>query len=648
MAFKTYSWMYGTTSFRVAELKYKIERQLIRLKNLYDNNQENFNWQELQGEYLEALLDEDWYKSKAKTEEAIRKDARVLTSSLSDLGLVTKDRKLTDVGNELFNILNNNSFDFKNPFGIRNDSFLYLKQFLKVEFSENVTSNFYPEFSINSFIALTYFISKHEYITKDEFQYLLPLVQSYDELQGITLDVNRELNVNDLIYNRITNKENYQDALDIFQSSGESDADFHEMLIARKPTKNPEKYRCLYLAIQQEDITTIITAITELPSKGRKKYYQKLFNSDRKPKQDDISNAEEYFLTLDFNNNLKENFFYLVHFAKWKTNLEEYYDNNKRFLALTDIFIFGEQIKLTPIAEVYFQTIKDDLLNVRLSHSKNEYQNLLTTNKTIDEINPLLHISDNVLLQKLKDKYPTLSMDDISNSIEGINRQENKDKLDRLINNHFSSNQLITILRDIKDRRDSKVKKYLHWDCDTPTVFEYIIGVVFYVMNGKTDDIHNFLNMSIDADLLPRRFAGGGQADLVFNYGSHSALIEVTLSKKENQRKMELEPVSRHLGRYKLNSNNPNDYAIFIASHLDPNVLVNFRSYKNLRYYNTGDTTKYVDSLKIIPFSIDDICLILDKGYNREDLETRMSNSYTDNENDGLVWYDNTLQPSLN
>ena len=34
--FKTYSWCYGTTSFRVSELKYKIEKQLILLKELKD------------------------------------------------------------------------------------------------------------------------------------------------------------------------------------------------------------------------------------------------------------------------------------------------------------------------------------------------------------------------------------------------------------------------------------------------------------------------------------------------------------------------------------------------------------------------------------------------------------------------------------
>jgi hypothetical protein len=40
-----------------------------------------------------------------------------------------------------------------------------------------------------------------------------------------------------------------------------------------------------------------------------------------------MQEAQEYFSTSGFVDNLDESFFYLVHFAKWKTNLEEYFDN---------------------------------------------------------------------------------------------------------------------------------------------------------------------------------------------------------------------------------------------------------------------------------------------------------------------------------
>ncbi|CAC9550357.1 hypothetical protein [uncultured Gammaproteobacteria bacterium] len=656
MNFKTYSWMYGTTSFRVSELKYKIERQLIRLKNLYDDNQVDYNWRELQAEYLEALLDEDWFSSDANNEEKIKKYARQVTSSLSDLGLVTADRRLTNVGNELFNILTNNSFNFKNSFGIRNDSFLYLKQFLKIEFSQNVSSNYYSGFNINPFIALTYFISKYGYITKDEFQYLLPLVKNYQELQNLTIDLkNRNINTYSLIVEKIRNTPNYQESLSTFQASDKGIKAFESMLMNRRTSKGSGQYKSLYSTLMGNNVRDIIDAIQTLPGKTKTKFYKVLFNNHKKPTQANIQEAKEYFLSLKFSDNSEEKFFYLIHFAKWKTNLEEYFDNNKRFLGLTDVFIFGENIELTPIAEVYFKTINDNLLNITLSSSQEKYQELLTTTKSINDINPLLDITNAVLLQSLEDKYPSLPITgNINKNIASIIKQENKDKLNKLIDKHFSNSQLKTLLKHIKDRKnkddqhDKRIQTYLHWECDASTIFEYIIGIIFYVMNGKTDDIHDFLNMNMDAELLPRRFAGGGQSDLVFNYGTHSALIEVTLSKKKNQRKMELEPVSRHLGRYKLSTSNTDDYAIFVAPYLDPNVLVNFRSYKNLRYYDTSNTAKYVDSLKIIPFAIDDICLIIDKGYDRATLEHKMEDSYINCEKDGLIWYENTLKPNLN
>ncbi|CAC9448621.1 hypothetical protein BTURTLESOX_2327 [bacterium endosymbiont of Bathymodiolus sp. 5 South] len=39
---------------------------------------------------------------------------------------------------------------------------------------------------------------------------------------------------------------------------------------------------------------------------------------------------------------------------------------------------------------------------------------------------------------------------------------------------------------------------------------------------------------------------------------------------------------------------------------------------------------------------------MIDKGYTREDSELKIENSYLDDENDGLIWYKNTLRPSFN
>ena len=42
MAFKSYSWSIGTTSFRVSQLNYKIERQLQLLKQFCIYSKESF------------------------------------------------------------------------------------------------------------------------------------------------------------------------------------------------------------------------------------------------------------------------------------------------------------------------------------------------------------------------------------------------------------------------------------------------------------------------------------------------------------------------------------------------------------------------------------------------------------------------------
>ena len=86
--FQSYSWSYGTTSFRVSELKYKIERQLIRLKELWEEYPDK-TWKDLQDIYFDKLVEEGLAQPTASRRD---KDARQKTSPLKDLGLVTEER----------------------------------------------------------------------------------------------------------------------------------------------------------------------------------------------------------------------------------------------------------------------------------------------------------------------------------------------------------------------------------------------------------------------------------------------------------------------------------------------------------------------------------------------------------------------------
>ena len=152
--FKTYSWSYGNTSFRVSELKYKIERQLIRLKELRDKYPDE-DWKNLQEIYFEMLLEENLVKNSSKDKA---KEARQKTSSLVDLGLVDDERKLTEVGKKLYEINYNKKYDFNNLFFLRSDAYLYFRQLLKIKFDKN--KRYYEEFDINPFLSLIYLLLK--------------------------------------------------------------------------------------------------------------------------------------------------------------------------------------------------------------------------------------------------------------------------------------------------------------------------------------------------------------------------------------------------------------------------------------------------------------------------------------------------------
>lgn len=660
--FQSYSWSYGTTSFRVSELKYKIERQLIRLKELRTQYPTN-KWIDIQDRYFDILVQEGLSQITSNNKA---KDARQKTSALKDLGLITEDRKLTQVGEKLYLINKKNDFNTDNIFGIKNDNFIYFKQLLKMEFSKYSNSRSYSMFKINPFLAIIYTIINLDFITKDEFTYLLPLAKNIDDLKEIVnhLKNNRETDHYQIIINQIQRMQNYQDALNYFLENEHNLDTFEVITMDRKSKKNVVSYFNLYKLllkyfknkknysdIEKENLLIkIVEAINAVPSKNRIKYYKKLLNSNKKPSKNfDIDFFERNTLINSIDEKtFYKNIFYLIHSIKWHTNLEEYYDLNKRFLSLSDVFIFeDEKIYLDDIVFSLMQNQINVLLENSLSISKENYNNNLASDLKLESIFEGFKYNESELLEKLKIKFPTLSQED--NLKIAILKHKESIKIQRfnsLINKKFSNEKIIELLNYIKIRDDLSVKSYANWECDVPTIFEYLVGILWYKVSKHKGNLSKFLNMSLDANLLPVRFAGGGKADIVFEYENHHLMIEVTLSSKDNQRKMELEPVSRHLGRYML-ENNGDHYALFIAPYLDPNVLVGFRSYSKLKYYNSKNTNEYVQNLKIIPLNIDDIINILKYKIDYQNFNKICDEAFKNEQNDGFLWYKNILQKKL-
>ena len=144
------------------------------------------------------------------------------------------------------------------------------------------------------------------------------------------------------------------------------------------------------------------------------------------------------------------------------------------------------------------------------------------------------------------------------------------------------------------------------------------------------------MKLSLDADLLPKTHAAGGEADIVYeyeatsNYPEHNLLLEATLAEPSNQRRMEMEPVSRHLGEHLLATGNFNSYCVFATNELNINVIGDFRQRKTIVYYSNVNEDDVVNGMKIIPLQISDLKNIIRTGKKYDSLYSLFDEAYKD------------------
>lgn len=131
-----------------------------------------------------------------------------------------------------------------------------------------------------------------------------------------------------------------------------------------------------------------------------------------------------------------------------------------------------------------------------------------------------------------------------------------------MIDTKFTDAQILTLLDFFERRNDAEIRSMVTDNADVPTIFEYVLAIL---------------------------------------------LIEATLADSTNQRRMEMEPVSRHLGQHLIRSGDTHSYCVFATNFLNINVISDFRSRKNTYYYDTQDYTRYVAGMKIIPLEISEL-----------------------------------------
>lgn len=579
------------------------------------------------------------------------KDAREKTSGLVDIGIIDENRKLTEAGRALLGISQSNDFTSDNFFQIPKDSFLYLRQLLKTY--NNVDGSI-----ARPFIILLYVLSKVEYLSLDEFTYLLPLCTSaeYTEqiIGGIQACRNHTASFDDIIINRLLEMDNYQAALDKLLENTVTESLICEIGLNRK-SRNYDKpylrlYDELYSVFVNHDNSRIPLIFSATKNINIGKLWRKyLFNTSSEKaieKNPVVCLKQTAFAGVSTESEFKTVFFKTMHLFKAKATLSDYLDLNRRYIRTTDIILFEDSnIKLDIIPKHFFNSVADELLNYAYTAC-----DILFEDSELAEIADCLVINEETVIEGVNAELGTnvATIGEARNVLED-NRYR---RLQHLIDTKFTDEIIVTLLGYFESRNDTEIKSMVTENADIPTIFEYVLGILWYKISERQGKILDYMKLSLDADLLPKTHAAGGEADIVYEYPeteyypAHTLLLEATLADNTNQRRMEMEPVSRHLGRHLIRTGNLNSYCVFATTYLDINVIADFRGRKNMPFYDTQDYTKCVDGMKIIPLQTSELKSIVMNRKTYFQLYRLFENAYSST----LLpheWYRNNIQNLL-
>jgi len=633
------------------------------LNALVEFRKQNKNWENKdQAEFGKLLGELEIFDIKTDNKVSSDKDVRVKTAFIDDFGFTTEKKIVTSAGKELLE--NSNSFD-TNEFDISKESFTYLKQFLK--YQQN-------DFEVFPLLSLIYAIIEFDNELPIDFvTYVWSGSQTKKELIDNIKNYKKYSDYKETVYQSVTNSENTKivakNATHFFATHSIADKkELKELLYVILPhgkgnsfkDKTITLFHDIYSYWLNKEIWNeakkkkfiqdkLKSRHKDISSKKSSYYLESLFDTTALNNSSDWKQIIDFFENTSLISSVNEenfvvNFHVLYMFIKKLSLCEEYRDLNTRHLKLLDIFVFEyRKIKLDLVFWYLFKSVKDDLLKVK-PLPQNEYRiKLEASQSNIGDIYNFLKINVTELSKQIATDFPEVK----NLGLQNFALKKKEERLLELVNTVFTKENIIKIFENIYPRKDNQIRKlikewYQDYEATIPALFEYLLGISFYWLSEKKVRISDILNSGLDANLLPKTHTAGGQADIVVRCKGKDYLIEATLSDNDGQRKMEAEPVPRHLAKHILEVN-PNSLALFVAGQLDRNNLVVLRNYKYSHWYYSDEDS--VETMNILPLSVSNMIYLLKHETDFNKLENKFETVLNSETKDGFKWYTNEINP---
>lgn len=614
--------------------------------------------------FAEALIKQGIFDIKKDNVVSADKDVRLKTSFLAQIGFTNNNRDITPVGRELIACTQQLSI---NDFELATDSFLYLKQFLKYQ---------QEGFELKPLLSLIYCcIAFDNALPIDFLTYVWAGARTEEELLAYISYYKLHNSYKEAVYQSVRASATTLIAsqnIDIFFSEytfANTQATkelLYELLPHGKGNTFKKKavqlFYDLYLYWQNKDcwqqeekITYIETHLKarykDISSKKPQYYLEALFATDTLTKKSDWQAIIQFFehTTLMRANDEKaflEAYHVLYMYIKKLSICEEYRDLNIRHLKLLDIFVFGNDIiQLDIIFWYLFREVKEDLLKQTAIGDDTYRVFLETSQSTLGDIYPFLAVKVATIVSHIAVDYPEIQEIGLKN----FTNKKKEERLEQLIQKVFTKEHIVKLLEQLYPRRDDQVRRYIkelyqEYEATIPALFEYLLAISFYWLSEQQISISDILTPNLDANLLPKTHTAGGQADIILRHKNKDYLIEATLSDNDNQRKMEAEPVPRHLAKHILEVN-ANSIALFVAGQLDPNNLVVLRNYKFSTWY--ANVNNKVEGMNILPLTIANMIFLLKRTISFEEIDNQFDILLNSPTKDGYQWYINEVNPTF-
>ena len=268
------------------------------------------------------------------------------------------------------------------------------------------------------------------------------------------------------------------------------------------------------------------------------------------------------------------------------SNMRDYADACFRYLRATgvvNISHLGKSISIVPekIQEVdYFLQNTDR----EPCFVDNEGQYVAYLGNPI--IPALLTDNRELLEQKIRAEFPQIEISETATlqELKNLFADQLENRKERILKEQVAAIKDYRLFEEISTTFDQILDNSLY---DTPLMLEWNTWRAMTMLDGG----HIKANLKFDDFGNPMSTAQGNMSDIVCDYGDFGLTVEVTMQSGQRQYETEGEPVTRHLAKYKRETEKP-AYCLFIAPNINDACKAHFYALHkmNIQYYGGTST----------------------------------------------------------